>query len=32
MTAKTSTFAGQLKHFAQTVDIVDDGIFNQVST
>ena len=30
MTAKTSTFAGQLKHFAQTVDIVDDGIFNQV--
>ena len=30
MTAKTSTFAGQLKHFAQTVDIVDNGIFNQV--
>jgi CAP12/Pycsar effector protein, TIR domain len=30
MTAKTSTFAGQLKHFAQTVDIVDDSIFNQV--
>jgi len=30
MTAKTSTFAGQLKHFAQTVDIVNDGIFNQV--
>jgi hypothetical protein len=30
MTVKTSTFAGQLKHFAQTVDIVDDGIFNQI--
>jgi len=30
MTSKTSTFAGQLKHFAQTVDIVDDNIFNQV--
>lgn len=30
MTAKTSTFAGQLKHFAQTIDIVDDNIFNQV--
>jgi hypothetical protein len=30
MTAKTSTFAGQLKHFAQTIDIVDNNTFNQV--
>ena len=30
MTAQNSTFAGQLKHFAQSVDIVDDTIFDQV--
>jgi hypothetical protein len=30
MTAKTSTFAGQLKHFAQSVDIVDSTTFDQV--
>jgi len=30
MTAKNSTFAGQLKHFAQTVDIVDNSTFNQI--
>ena len=30
MAVKTSTFAGQLKLFAQTVDIVDDGTFDSV--
>lgn len=30
LTAKTSTFAGQLKHFAQTIDIVDTNTFDQV--
>lgn len=30
MTAKNSTFAGQLKHFAQSVDIVDGKTFDQV--
>lgn len=30
MTAKNSTFAGQLKHFAQSVDIVDSTVFDQV--
>lgn len=29
-TAKTSTFAGQLKHFAQTIDIVDSNTFDQI--
>jgi hypothetical protein len=32
MTAKTSTFAGQLRHFARSVDIVDDEIFDRVRT
>jgi hypothetical protein len=30
MAIKTSTFAGQLLHFAQSVDIVDDNTFNGV--
>ncbi len=30
MTAKTSTFAGQLTHFAESVDIVDDVRFDNV--
>jgi len=30
MTAKNSTFAGQLTHFAQSVDIVDDARFDNV--
>jgi hypothetical protein len=30
MTAKNSTFAGQLKHFAESVDIVDDTRFDSV--
>jgi len=30
MTAKNSTFAGQLKHFAESVDIVDDARFDSV--
>jgi hypothetical protein len=30
MTAKNSTFAGQLKHFAESVDIVDDTRFDNV--
>ena len=30
MTAKTSTFAGQLTHFAESVDIVDDARFDNV--
>src|SRR6516225_95871 len=30
MTAKNSTFAGQLKHFAESVDIVDDARFDNV--
>jgi hypothetical protein len=30
MTARNSTFAGQLKHFAQSVDIVDSAVFDQV--
>jgi hypothetical protein len=30
MTARTNTFAGQLRHFARSVDIVDDEIFNGV--
>jgi hypothetical protein len=32
MSAKTSTFAGQLRHFARSVDIVDDEIFDRVRT
>jgi hypothetical protein len=30
MTAKTNTLAGQLRHFARSVDIVDDEIFDRV--
>src|SRR5512144_870176 len=30
VTVKTSTFAGQLLHFAQSVDIVDDRTFEGV--
>jgi len=30
MTAKNSTFAGQLTHFAESVDIVDDARFDNV--
>jgi hypothetical protein len=30
MTTKTSTFAGQLEHFAQSVDVVDDRTFDAV--
>lgn len=30
MTAKTSTFAGQLEHFAQSVDIVDERTFDDI--
>jgi hypothetical protein len=30
MTSTTNTFAGQLRHFARAVDIVDDEIFDRV--
>lgn len=30
MSPRSNTFAGQLRHFAKSVDIVDDGIFNRV--